>query len=67
MKKTMTFAAIHFVVAFTLGYAFTGSLLVGGAMALVEPACNTLAFHLHEKAWTRRESRRAPKVATFAA
>lgn len=58
MKKTMSFAAIHFTVAFTLGYLFTGSLLVGGAMALVEPACNTVAFHLHEKAW-RRLARRA--------
>lgn len=57
MKKTMSFAAIHFTVAFTLGYLFTGSLLVGGAMALVEPACNTVAFHLHEKAWKRREQR----------
>ena len=55
MKKTMSFAAIHFCVAFGLGYLFTGSLLVGGAMALVEPACNTLAFHVHEKAWQRRE------------
>ena len=57
MKKTMSFAAIHFTVAFSLGYLFTGSLLVGGAMALIEPACNTVAFHLHEKAWKRRERR----------
>lgn len=64
MKKTMSFAAIHFCVAFSLGYLFTGSLLVGGAMALVEPACNTLAFHLHEKAWKRREARaNAPLLA----
>lgn len=59
MKKTMSFAAIHFLVAFTLGYLFTGSLLVGGAMALIEPACNTVAFHFHEKAWKRRERRAA--------
>lgn len=59
MKKTMSFAAIHFTVAFSLGYLFTGSLLVGGAMALIEPACNTVAFHLHEKAWRRRERRLA--------
>lgn len=59
MQKTMSFAAIHFTVAFSLGYLFTGSLLVGGAMALIEPACNTVAFHLHEKAWKRRERRMA--------
>lgn len=57
MKKTMSFAAIHFVVAFTLGWLLTGSVLVGGAMALIEPACNTIAFHFHEKVWKRLEQR----------
>lgn len=65
MKKTMSFAAIHFTVAFSLGYLFTGSVLVGGAMALIEPACNTVAFHFHERAWRRLERRagRPPQVA----
>lgn len=53
MVKTISFAAIHFCVAFLVGYVMTGSLLVGGAMALVEPAINTVAFYLHEKVWTR--------------
>jgi len=53
MTKTMSFAAVHFTVAFTVGYLMTGSLLVGGAMALVEPAVNTVAFHIHEKVWNR--------------
>ena len=66
MKKTMSFAAIHFTVAFTLGYLFTGSVLVGGAMALVEPACNTVAFHFHERAWRRLERRADPPPGTMA-
>jgi uncharacterized membrane protein len=53
MLKTLSFAAIHFTVAFTIGYLLTGSILVGGAMALVEPACNTIAYHFHEKAWAK--------------
>lgn len=53
MLKTLSFAAIHFTVAFTIGYLLTGSVLVGGAMALVEPACNTVAYYFHEKAWAR--------------
>lgn len=53
MNKTMTFAAVHFTVAFSVGYAMTGSLLVGGAIALVEPAVNTVAYAVHEKVWTR--------------
>lgn len=53
MKKTISFAVVHFCVAFTVGYVMTGSLLVGGAMALVEPAINTVAFYIHEKVWAR--------------
>ena len=59
MSKTLSFAGLHFTVAFLLGWLFTGSLLVGGALALVEPACNTVVFHFHEKVWKRIERRRA--------
>jgi uncharacterized membrane protein len=59
MKKTLSFAVIHFSVAFSVGYLFTGSVLVGGALALLEPTLNTLAFHLHEKFWNRLESAEA--------
>lgn len=59
MAKTLSFAAMHVSVAFTVGYAMTGDPWVGGALALVEPACNTVAYHLHEKAWKRRERRDA--------
>ena len=51
MNKTMSFAAVHFTVAFSVGYLLSGSVLVGGAIALVEPTVNTVAFHFHEKAW----------------
>jgi len=53
MKKTLSFAAVHFTVAFSLGYLLTGSLLVGGALALLEPALNTVAYYWHERAWQR--------------
>ncbi|MDG2519410.1 DUF2061 domain-containing protein [Lysobacter soli] len=58
MAKTFSFAAVHFSVAFMVGYLMTGSVWVGGALALVEPACNTVAFHFHEKIWKRIEARR---------
>ena len=51
MKKTISFAAIHMGVAFSVGLVMTGDVLVGGAMALVEPLCNTVAYYFHEKAW----------------
>ncbi|MBS3747790.1 MAG: DUF2061 domain-containing protein, partial [Wenzhouxiangellaceae bacterium] len=32
--------------------------VLGGAVALIEPACNTLAYFVHELAWERRAGRR---------
>jgi uncharacterized membrane protein len=59
MWKTLTFAMVHLSVAFTVVYLLTGSALAGGLVALVEPACNTVAYHFHEKIWAavrRRQS-----------
>ena len=67
MNKTMSFAAVHFSVAFSVGYLMTGSLLVGGAIALVEPAVNTVAYHIHEKVWSRLNRRPAGASQTLAA
>lgn len=55
MAKTASFAILHFTVAFTVGYLLTGSAMVGGMLAIIEPACNTVVFHFHEKAWKRFE------------
>lgn len=62
MRKTASFALLHMAIAFAVGYAFTGSLWAGGALALVEPLCNTVAYHWHEKLWRRIETRRARAV-----
>lgn len=60
MQKTLSFASLHFAVAFLLGWLLTGNWMVGGALALIEPALNSVVFHFHEKFWQRREARRAP-------
>lgn len=57
MAKTASFAAVHFTVAFSVGYLMTGSMAVGGAIALVEPAVNTVAYFFHEKVWSRLSHR----------
>ncbi|MBQ0742770.1 MAG: DUF2061 domain-containing protein [Pseudomonas sp.] len=62
MVKTTTFAIMHFTVAFAVVYAMTGSLMIGGAVALVEPAINTVAFHFHEKVWKRIEQKRSGRL-----
>ena len=55
MSKTLSFACVHFTVAFSVGWALSGDWRVGGALALVEPLCNTVAFHFHEKLWQTRQ------------
>lgn len=54
MIKTCTFGALHMTVAFTVAYLMTGSFVVGGAIALVEPMVNTVAYFFHEKFWEGR-------------
>jgi len=56
MTKTVSFAIMHFSIAFGVAYALTGDLVVGGAVALIEPAVNTVGYYFHEKVWARLRS-----------
>lgn len=69
MTKTLTFGVVHMTVAFTVAYLMTGSVVIGGALALVEPAVNTVAYFFHEKTWDWIRASRRPSVVaeTFAA
>ncbi|PQJ66003.1 DUF2061 domain-containing protein [Photobacterium angustum] len=51
MKKTISFAAIHFTVAFSVAYLLTGDIIIGSLIAMIEPMVNTVAFYFHEKVW----------------
>ena len=53
MKKTLTFAALHFTIAFSVAYVLTGDILIGSLIAMIEPSVNTVAFYFHEKAWAK--------------
>ncbi|PKO46237.1 MAG: hypothetical protein CVU29_06805 [Betaproteobacteria bacterium HGW-Betaproteobacteria-22] len=57
MTKTFTFAILHFTVAFTVAYFLTGSFVIGGLLALIEPVCNTVVFYFHERAWQMVEQK----------
>jgi uncharacterized membrane protein len=35
----------------------TGSLVLGGAVAMIEPLCNTVAYFFHERVWERIRTR----------
>lgn len=53
LTKTATFACVHFGVAFGIAYLLTGSVSIAGAIALIEPLANTVAYYFHERAWSR--------------
>ena len=61
LAKTLTFALLHFGVAFSVAYLLTGSIAVATGVGLIEPLVNTVAFYLHERAWRRAERGRATK------
>jgi uncharacterized membrane protein len=63
LSKTVSFAAVHFTVAFTIGYLLTGSAAIAGALALIEPLANTFAYYLHERVWERFSRRGARSAA----
>ncbi len=57
MLKTLSFTTMHFSIAFTVAYLLTGDVLVGGLVAMVEPAVNTVGYIVHEKVWQRLQHR----------
>lgn len=63
VTKTFSFAVVHMTVAFCVGYLMTGSWAVGGALAVVEPLCNTVAYHFHERFWRWRRPQAEERVA----
>ena len=60
MTKTISFAVMHFSIAFSVAWLLTGDVLIGGALALIEPAINTVAYYFHDRLWERL---RAPRLA----
>ncbi len=53
MLKTITFAVMHFSIAFVVTYLITGSFMLGGLVAVIEPAVNSVAYFFHEKIWQK--------------
>ncbi|MBF3235372.1 DUF2061 domain-containing protein [Aeromonas veronii] len=68
MKKTISFAILHFGVAFTVAYLLTGELLTASLIALIEPAVNTVAFYFHDLGWHKLKPKHSlqAKTSSFA-
>ncbi len=57
MAKSAAFGAMHVGIAFTVAYAFTGSITIAGAMTIVEPLVNTVAHYFFDRWWDGRSAR----------
>ena len=56
--KTMTYGLMHFAVAVTVAFALTRDWRIALAIGTVEPLVQTLFFTLHDRLWSRIETRR---------
>ncbi len=55
--KTLTYALMHLTVAIAVTYAVTGDWRAALAVGLIEPAVQTVAYTLHERAWAKAGER----------
>lgn len=53
LRKTLMFALIHFANAVAVVWALTGSLVIAGVLALIEPLANAVALHAFDRWWSR--------------
>ena len=51
--KTMSYSAMHMVVAISVAYALSGSWIVALSIGLIEPMVQTVAYTFHERLWER--------------
>jgi uncharacterized membrane protein len=60
MAKSAAWGTLHLGIGFGVGCGISGSLAVAGALAVVEPLCNTVPHGFFDRWW---DQRRAPAVA----
>ena len=64
--KTLTYSVMHLVVAVAVAYALTRDWRVALAIGIIEPMVQTVAYAIHERAWTRFSRKRQARVSTEA-
>ena len=65
LNKTLAFGVLHLLIAVSVGWLLTGSFVLAGTLAIVEPAVNTVAHYFFDRWWERgRESPRRATVQT---
>ena len=56
--KTLTYSLMHLSVAMCVAYVLSGDWRVALGIGLIEPALQTVAYTLHERAWQKHSQRR---------
>lgn len=64
--KTLTYGAMHFVVAVTVAFVITRDWRLALAVGVIEPVVQMGFFAIHDRIWARREARRARQAAQVA-
>ena len=52
--KPVTYSLMHLTVAISVAYALTRDWRIALGVGVIEPMVQTVAYMLHEKAWSRR-------------
>lgn len=52
LKKTASYSLTHLTVAIGVAYALTQDWRLALSIGLIEPAVQTVAYALHERAWS---------------
>ncbi len=56
--KPLTYGVMHLCVAVTVAYLLTGDWRIALGVGVIEPMVQTVAYTLHEKAWSRAGMKR---------
>ena len=63
MAKTISYYAVHLIVAAGVAYAVTGDLVTALTLSLLEPTVQMFFFYFHEKFWDAKTQKKAREIA----
>jgi len=64
--KTLSYYAVHLVVAAGVAYAVTGDWMVALTLSLLEPTVQMAFFYVHEKLWEKKLQRKVQRTIMLA-
>lgn len=56
LLKTISYGIIHILVAITIAYLMTGSLVIALGIGVIEPVVQTFVFAAHDFLWEGKKS-----------